>query len=65
MLEDYGIADSEAVHATRTVRALAHGFASLTIGGAFQLREDLEVTQQRLIGLLTSGLRVWPGGGAG
>ncbi|MFF7637388.1 TetR-like C-terminal domain-containing protein [Kitasatospora sp. NPDC008050] len=62
VLEDYGIADSEAVHATRTVRALAHGFASLTIGGAFQLREDLEVTQQRLIGMLTSGLRAWPDG---
>ncbi|MDH6112171.1 AcrR family transcriptional regulator [Kitasatospora sp. MAP12-15] len=60
VLRDYGIEDSEAIHAARTVRALSHGFASLTIAGAFQLREDLAVTQDRLIAVLTSGLRGWP-----
>ncbi|MDH6122055.1 TetR-like C-terminal domain-containing protein [Kitasatospora sp. GAS204B] len=60
VLQGYGIADSEAVHAARTVRAVLHGFASLVIGGAFQLSEDLTVTQERLIALLTSGLREWP-----
>jgi AcrR family transcriptional regulator len=63
VLEGYGIEDSEAVHAARTVRALAHGFASLTIGGAFQLSEQLTVTQDRLISVLTAGLRDWPGPG--
>jgi AcrR family transcriptional regulator len=62
VLHDYGIEDSEAIHAARTVRALSHGFASLAIGGAFQLSEDLAVTQQRLISVLTGGLRDWPGG---
>ncbi|GAA1265924.1 TetR/AcrR family transcriptional regulator [Kitasatospora nipponensis] len=63
VLRGYGIAGSEAVHAARTVRALTHGFASLSIGGAFQLSEDLAVTQDRLIGVLTGGLRNWPAGG--
>ncbi|MDH6136302.1 AcrR family transcriptional regulator [Kitasatospora sp. MAA4] len=62
VLRDYGIEDSEAIHAARTVRSLSHGFASLTIAGAFQLREDLEVTQERLIAMLTGGLRQWPKG---
>ncbi|MCX4747459.1 WHG domain-containing protein [Kitasatospora sp. NBC_01287] len=61
VLQGYGIADAEAVHAARAVRALAHGFASLVIGGAFQLSEDLRVTQDRLIAIMTSGLRDWPG----
>ncbi|MGF1430066.1 TetR/AcrR family transcriptional regulator [Kitasatospora sp. LaBMicrA B282] len=61
VLEGYGIADAEAVHAARTVRAIAHGFASLVIGGAFQLSEELAVTQQRLVTLLTAGLHQWPG----
>ena len=60
VLHDYGIEDSEAIHAARTVRAVSHGFASLTIAGAFQLREDLAVTQDRLIAVLTNGLRGWP-----
>jgi AcrR family transcriptional regulator len=64
VLEGYGIEDSEAVHATRTVRSLAHGFAALTIGGAFQMSEQLSVTQDRLIAVLTAGLRDWPAGGA-
>ncbi|GAA1986262.1 TetR/AcrR family transcriptional regulator [Kitasatospora viridis] len=63
VLAGYGITDAEAVHAARTVRSLAHGFASLAIGGAFQLGEDLAVTQERMIGLLTGGLRGWPTAG--
>ncbi|MFI6447361.1 TetR/AcrR family transcriptional regulator [Kitasatospora sp. NPDC050543] len=60
VLREYGLDGSEAIHAARAVRSLAHGFASLSIGGAFQLAEDPAVTQDRLIGLLTGGLRVWP-----
>ncbi|MDH6144936.1 AcrR family transcriptional regulator [Kitasatospora sp. GP30] len=61
ILADYGITDSEAVHAARSVRAIAHGFASLSIAGAFRLSEDLAETQDRLLTLLTDGLRNWPG----
>ncbi|MFE6049823.1 TetR/AcrR family transcriptional regulator [Kitasatospora sp. NPDC056446] len=60
VLREYGLDGSEAVHAARTVRSLAHGFASLTAAGAFQLAEDLATTQDRLIATLTTGLRNWP-----
>ncbi|MDH6128988.1 TetR-like C-terminal domain-containing protein [Kitasatospora sp. GP82] len=60
VLRGYGLEGSEAIHAARTVRSVAHGFASLSTSGAFQLAEDLTVTQERLIGVLTQGLRAWP-----
>lgn len=60
VLQDYGIEGSEAIHAARAMRSLSHGFAALSIGGAFQLGEDLAVTQDRLIALLTGGLGNWP-----
>ncbi|MEV7781521.1 TetR-like C-terminal domain-containing protein [Kitasatospora sp. NPDC088351] len=60
VLREYGLDGPEAIHAARTVRSVAHGFASLSIGGGFQLAEDLSVTQDRLIAVLTSGLRDWP-----
>ncbi|MGW6913237.1 TetR/AcrR family transcriptional regulator [Kitasatospora sp. NPDC054939] len=62
VLREYGLDGAEAVHAARTVRAVAHGFASLSIGGAFQLSEDPAVTQDRLVAVLTGGLRAWPKG---
>ncbi|MEV7773112.1 TetR-like C-terminal domain-containing protein [Kitasatospora sp. NPDC086791] len=60
VLREYGLDGSEAIHAARTVRSLAHGFASLTTAGAFRLAEDLTTTQDRLISTLTTGLRAWP-----
>ncbi|WP_371480136.1 TetR-like C-terminal domain-containing protein [Kitasatospora sp. NBC_00315] len=60
VLREYGLEGSEIIHAARTVRAVAHGFASLSIAGAFQLAEDPAVTQARLIGVLTGGLQSWP-----
>ncbi|MFE9427852.1 TetR/AcrR family transcriptional regulator [Kitasatospora sp. NPDC006697] len=60
VLAGYGITDAEAVHAARAVRSMAHGFASLSIAGAFRIAADLAVTQERMIGLLTTGLRDWP-----
>ncbi|MER7584777.1 TetR-like C-terminal domain-containing protein [Kitasatospora sp. NPDC097691] len=60
VLREYGLDGSEAIHAARTVRSVAHGFASLTTAGAFRLAEDLTITQDRLIATLTTGLRSWP-----
>jgi AcrR family transcriptional regulator len=60
VLHEYGLPDREVIHAARTVRSVAHGFASLSIAGAFQLAEDPAVTHARLIGMLTGGLRSWP-----
>lgn len=62
VLRGYGLEGAEAIHAARTVRSVAHGFASLSIGGAFRLAEDPAVTEERLIGVLTGGLRAWPKG---
>ncbi|GAA1178270.1 AcrR family transcriptional regulator [Kitasatospora gansuensis] len=60
VLNGYGLTGEESVHAARAVRSTAHGFASLSAGGAFQLAADLTVTRQRLIRVLVEGLRAWP-----
>jgi len=62
VLRGYGLEGSEAVHAVRTLRAAAHGYASLTTAGAFQLAEGTDVTLERLTGVLVEGLANWPGG---
>ena len=56
VLHGYGLEGHEAIHAARSVRAAAHGFASLQSSGAFQLAEDLDTSYSRLIGMLTTGL---------
>ncbi|MEU4298793.1 TetR/AcrR family transcriptional regulator [Kitasatospora aureofaciens] len=60
VLRGYGLDGPEVIHAARTVRSLAHGFAALSITGAFQLTEDLTTTHNRLITTLTTGLHSWP-----
>ncbi|WP_431679855.1 TetR/AcrR family transcriptional regulator [Kitasatospora sp. KL5] len=60
VLQGYGLAGSELIHATRTVRATVHGFASLATAGGFRLAEDVAVSRQRLTGVLVEGLRHWP-----
>jgi AcrR family transcriptional regulator len=57
VLRGYGIDGHDAIHAARAVRAAAHGFASLQAAGAFQLAEDLDVSYDRLIAMITTGLR--------
>jgi AcrR family transcriptional regulator len=57
VLRGYGLEGHDAIHAARAVRAAAHGFASLQAAGAFQLAEDLDTSYDRLIGMLTAGLR--------
>ncbi|BFV57903.1 TetR/AcrR family transcriptional regulator [Kitasatospora sp. CMC57] len=63
VLNGYGLTGDESVHAARTVRSTAHGFASLSAGGAFQLAANLTVTRERLIRVVVEGLRAWPGTG--
>jgi len=57
VLRGYGLEGHDAIHAARCVRAAAHGFASLQAAAAFQLAEDLDTSYERLIGMLTAGLR--------
>ncbi len=60
VLRGYGLEGSEAIHAARPFRSLAHGFAALSAAGGFQLAEDLGETQERMITVMTAGLRDWP-----
>jgi AcrR family transcriptional regulator len=55
-LRGYGLTDSAAVHATRCLRSVAHGFASLEANGGFGLPEDLDATYDQLITLVLAGL---------
>jgi AcrR family transcriptional regulator len=55
-LRSYGLTDSAAVHATRCLRAVAHGFASLEASGGFGLPEDLDETYDQLVRALLAGL---------
>jgi AcrR family transcriptional regulator len=52
----YDLSPSDAVHATRVMRAVAHGFASLEAGGGFGLPEDLDQTYDQLIAAILGGL---------
>jgi AcrR family transcriptional regulator len=56
VLRGYGLEGHDAIHAARSVRAAAHGFASLQTAGGFQLAEDLDTSYDLLIGMVTTGL---------
>jgi AcrR family transcriptional regulator len=58
VLRGYGLDGSDAIHATRCARALAHGFASIEAGGGFGLSESLDETYERLIGMFLASLAV-------
>ena len=59
-LRAYGLAGSDAIHATRCLRAVAHGFSSLEAGGGFGLPEDLDQTYDQLVAIVISTLRPAP-----
>lgn len=56
-LRAYDLDPSAAIHATRCLRAVAHGFSSLEAGGGFGLPEDLDHTYDQLITAVLSQLR--------
>ncbi len=53
----YGLTGSDAIHAIRCLRAVAHGFSSLEAGGGFGLPEDLDQTYDHLIAAVLPTLR--------
>jgi AcrR family transcriptional regulator len=55
VLSGYGISGSEAVHATRQLRAALHGFASLESAGAFGAPIDFDESFRRLIATVIDG----------
>jgi AcrR family transcriptional regulator len=56
LLRGYGLDGERAIHATRCLRAMAHGFASLQAAGGFGLPQDLDTSYDCLVGMLIDGL---------
>lgn len=59
VLESYGIRDEEAVHATRYLRSVLHGFSSLEAAGGFGLPTDVDESYRRAVQILTFDLKRW------
>lgn len=65
VMDGYGFAGEEAIHAVRVVRAALHGFVALEQEGGFRIPVSLEQTFERLVATLDQGLagRVFGSGG--
>jgi len=57
VLAGYGLEGDDALHATRGLRSLLHGFVSLETGGGFGLPLDLDESFRRLLQVFMAGLR--------
>ena len=57
VLEGYGLAGDDLVHATRILRSGLHGFVALEAGGGFGLPESVDETFRRLVDGLDAALR--------
>jgi AcrR family transcriptional regulator len=60
-LRGYDLADADAIHAVRAVRASLHGFVSLETGGGFGIPLDRDESFRRLVSALATGLHGVPG----
>jgi AcrR family transcriptional regulator len=56
LVESFGLAGNEAIHALRALRSMVHGFASLEAAGGFGIPLGLDESFQRLIELLIRGM---------
>lgn len=56
-LRGYGLEGSDAIHATRRLRVIVHGFASLEANGGFGLPEGLDDTYDQLVRMYLDDLR--------
>jgi AcrR family transcriptional regulator len=56
VLAGFGIADDDAVHVTRALRAALHGFVALEQAGGFGMPEDVDESFRRLLGLFSGWL---------
>ena len=56
-LRSYGLEGSEAIHATRRLRVVVHGFASIESSGGFGLPEGLDDTYDQLVRMYLTDLR--------
>ncbi len=56
VLAGYGLGGDDALHATRGLRAIIHGFVSLDAAGGFRLKLDLAESFDRLLGAFARDL---------
>jgi AcrR family transcriptional regulator len=56
VLAGYGVKGDDALHATRGLRAIIHGFVSLDASGGFRMKLDLNESFDRLLGAFTADL---------
>ena len=56
VLAGYGVTGDDALHATRGLRAIVHGFVSLDAMGGFRLKLDLDESLDRLLTAFTRDL---------
>jgi AcrR family transcriptional regulator len=56
VLAGYGIRGDDALHATRGLRAIIHGFVSLDAAGGFRIRLDIAESFDRLLGAFARDL---------
>ncbi|MFC3895134.1 TetR/AcrR family transcriptional regulator [Lentzea rhizosphaerae] len=56
-LRGFGLEGSDAIHATRRLRVIVHGFASIESGGGFGLPEGLDDTYDQLVRMYLTDLR--------
>ncbi|WP_294179729.1 TetR/AcrR family transcriptional regulator [uncultured Schumannella sp.] len=55
VLRGFGIHGTDAIHVTRSLRAMVHGFADIETSGGFGLSEDVDESFQRMVdGFLTT-----------
>lgn len=56
VLSGYGVRGDDALHATRGLRAIIHGFVSLDAAGGFRLKLDLSESFDRLLAAFAKDL---------
>jgi AcrR family transcriptional regulator len=56
VLAGYGVKGNDALHATRGLRAIIHGFVSLDASGGFRLKLDLQESFDRLLAAFSRDL---------
>lgn len=57
VLAPYGLSETDALHAIRGLRSVAHGFASIEAAGGFGMALDRDESFQRLVGGLIAGIK--------
>ncbi|MFT4108005.1 TetR/AcrR family transcriptional regulator [Propionicimonas sp.] len=59
ILAGYRLAGDDAVHATRLLRSVLHGFLSLENAGAFRIPLDTEASYTRAVDSVIAALNAW------